>query len=130
MKHLTVFAVSLALGMLMPAAVMANEDLEVTMEIIDDISELDGMLAEMPGPDEGSFREDGEGAEIEKPSGDRPSRKSNDGFEHDKMDEDRIERDLQEESDFEEGEDVDLDLDRFEEEEGDEMDEPGEHDEK
>ena len=130
MKHLIGFAAGLALGLLAPAAALADQDLEVTMEVIDDLSELDGIIAEMPGPGKYSFREDGEGIEIKEEPGDSSSRDENDGFEHDKMDEDRFERDLQEESDFEEGEDVDLDLDRFEEEEGDEMEEPGEHDEK
>jgi hypothetical protein len=128
MKYLNVFAASLALACcpLLAVAALADQDLEVTMEVIDDISELDGLIAEMPGPQGDTFREDGEGTQTADGPDERPAGRSDDGFEHDDMDEDRIERDLRSEGDFTEGEDVDIDVDDFEDG-SDEMEDPAEH---
>ena len=55
MKQINIFTASLALTCLamFPAAALAGDldDLEVTMEVLDYESDLDGTIAEMRGPD-------------------------------------------------------------------------------
>ena len=105
----------------------AAQDLEVTMEVIDNISQLEGIVAEMPGPE----TTDSDEVRSGQPAGDGRTEQfsrddgSPDPFEHDDMDDEAHERALQSEGDFEEGEDVDDE--RFEIEEADEDLEEEEH---
>ncbi len=59
MKQINIFTASLALTCLamFPAAALAGDldDLEVTMEVLDAESDLDGTIAEMRGPEDGNI---------------------------------------------------------------------------
>ena len=53
MKHIRIFFASLVLTCfaLSPAAALANDDeLDVTMEVIDDLADIDGEVMRMRGP--------------------------------------------------------------------------------
>lgn len=130
--YLLVCSVALTFLAMFPATAAANDKLEVTMEVFDDVSELDGDLTEMQGPDgeheqddlrAGEEDRDGEGEDVAdwRKEDFVADASQHDDFEHDdKKDGDGV-RELESESDFEEGEDVDDDF--F----GDDKDD-GEHD--
>jgi hypothetical protein len=65
MKHLNVFIATLILTCfaLLPTAVRADDldDLEVTLEVIDDLASVDDTISQMRGPDDIDIRRDGEG---------------------------------------------------------------------
>ena len=130
MKRLSLIVAGLLLGAwpMLAALAAADQDLEVTMEVIDNVSQLDGVISEMPGPRLGEFDEERD----ERPPGDSPAAQltrddgSPDPFEHDDMDDEAHERAMQSEGDFEEGEDVDDE--RFEIEGADDDLEEEEHD--
>lgn len=121
MKRLTIFAVSLisTCWLLLPATGRADQDLEVTMEVIDDLAELDGIVSQMPGPGSNDFGEDDDRNLRGDDAGERLGEEGGrpDGFEHDDMDEDDADREMTSEDEFEEDEDVDDDL--FDEEDED-----------
>ena len=106
----------------------ADDELEVTLQVLDDLSDLDGGIIEMPGPGDefreddfetgddedgtGEFGEDGAEMREEDPQirdfievDESEFGGIEDDFEHDDVDTD-IEDDLDEEDDFEEEEDV------------------------
>ena len=63
MKQLNVFIASMVLTMMAfaPAVARADEDmddLEVTMEVLDNVVQLDGQFAEMEGPDDDDVRDE------------------------------------------------------------------------
>jgi len=124
MKQINIFAVSIVLTCftLLPAVTIADGlgDLEVTMDVLDTESELNDVIAEMRGPedvDSESDRND-EAGEVGEVGGDSETDSdvadAGDGFERDVV---REEDEMADESDFEEGEDIDLDI-------FDEIDEP------
>lgn len=152
MKPFNVFlaVVVLALAAFLPAAARADEmdDLDVTMEVVDDVNDLEEKIAEMRGPDDvvaKGGQEDGDdepggqdepwhdGADdrSEGESGEGPEDESEDegdeGFDDDFEDEEEFENDedeldeeeMEHEDDFEDGDDVDQD--EFDDEEDDEM---------
>ena len=129
MKRVSLIVTGLLLGAwpMLAALAAADQDLEVTMEVIDNISQLDGVVSEMPGPKLGEFDEE----QDERSRGDSPAAQfarddgSPDPFEYDDMDDEAHERAMQSEGDFEEGEDVDDE--RFEIEEADDDLEEDEH---
>lgn len=129
MKRTSVLIAGLLCGAwsMFPALGDANQDLEVTMEVIDNISQLDGVVAEMPGPEVGEFDEERDEQSREERSSEQSSRKdgSPDPFEYDDMDDEAHQRALQSEDDFEESEDVDDE--HFEIEEEDDQTEEDEH---
>jgi hypothetical protein len=90
-----------------------DQDLEVTMEVIDDLSQLEGLVTEMPGPGNREMGREGDSRDKVSAGGSRGSDGATDRFEHDDMTEDDHMRLLESEGDFEEGEDVDDD--RFQE---------------
>ena len=138
----------LALTAFAPAVARAEDwdDLDVTMEVVTDANELDAMISEMDGPDEGTVEEgDWQSALEQDESGKLASQdheddsKDADGdsddefeeemedarhedFEHDESEseEDELER----EDDFEDGEDIDEDeYDEDDEDEDEDEDE-------
>ena len=145
MKELKILLASMALtcSALFPAVSSANDELDVTMDIFEDLADIDDDIATMRGPgdhdddfgdDEHSGEDfDGEGFDAESDEdsdaeeGERDHRFDNiDGsneFENDEDFDEQDEHDLAEEDDFEhdEGEDVDDDID-------DDMDSDDEHD--
>jgi hypothetical protein len=147
MKQLTIFLATLVLtGLaLSPAAARADDldDLEVTMEVFDDLSDLDGEIARMDGPDhddveagEDDFEEEmddddaedgsGAGSEVEFADEDNIGALEDD-FEEDADFDDESE--LNEEDDFEEDEGEDLDEDEYDEDDyDDDMDDDMEDD--
>lgn len=124
-----------------PAAAAANDELEVTMEIFEDIADVDGDVVEMRGPESDETSGDDIGDEL-RAEGDegipdeeqsdelareieeleRRGEESGDTFVHNDDIDIRDTSDLVEEDDFEEGEDVDSE-EVVEEESFDEMDE-------
>ena len=78
MKQFKILAASIALTMfgLCPALVLADDELDVTMEVLDSVADIDGEVLEMRGPDGDDFADsndgesddgesDGEGAGLE-----------------------------------------------------------------
>lgn len=153
MRRLHVLFASLALALLAlaPAAVRADErdDLDVTMEVLDEVGDLDRAIAEMDGPDlgevededwedeDGRTREDDEHGsardqdsasedEYEDDYEDEDEDELEEEFEDDFEDEfehgeeDETEDDMEYEDDFEDGEDVDED--EFDDEDDEEED--------
>lgn len=140
MKHTWTLFVSLTCLALSPAAALAADDeLEVTMEVIDDLASIDGQIVRMQGPEDGGRTSDegvaGDGFDIEDDDAqdvdaDRNVDESDflddfgeelsDDFEHDDNGEGLADLDFESNDDLEEGEDVDDD--RFDEVE-DDMDE-------
>ncbi len=61
MKHLTIFLATVVLTCLafMPATARADDldDLAVTMEVLDDVAELEDAISRMDGPDEDDFED-------------------------------------------------------------------------
>lgn len=96
-------ALILSLAFLAPVAALADdkEDLEATMTVLDDPSDLDDAMRRLEAPDESGAEdlESGDGAERDAPEPD-------DGFLHDDVYDDD---ELEDEDDFEEGEDIDDD---------------------
>ena len=153
MKQLNLLMASLAVTCfaLYPAASLADEELDVTIEVFDDLSEVDGDFTEMRGPendreladlDARSNREDEQEVRDSlrdemRTEEDRDDvvddelvavESDGDGFEHDEGSHDEV-RELVAEDDFEENEDVHSDEFVEEEEHGDdEMSEEGEGD--
>lgn len=139
MKQLTICLATLVLTCfaLAPAAARADEldDLEVTMEVFDDLGQIDGEIAEMDGPDRDDMRAGEEYLEEEEvDEADEGSAEDDygleqedefdeyvDDFEDDSDFED--ESDLHEEDDFEEDEGEDLDEDEYDLPEYDDMEE-------
>ena len=132
MKQINIFAISIVLTCftLLPAVSMADglDDLEVTMDVLDTESELDEVIAEMRGPEdvdsESDFNdedgdEEGEAGEVGEVGQDGDDGAdgevgevgedgdAGDGFERDEV---REEDEMADESDFEEGEDLDEDI--------------------
>jgi len=128
MKQINIFAVSIVLTCfaLLPAVAIADglDDLEVTMDVLDTESELDEVIAEMRGPEDGDSESDrnDEEDEVGEVGGDGEAdgdvAAAGDGFERDVV---REEDEMADESNFEEGEEVDEDI--FDEID-DPMDEP------
>ena len=128
---------------LFPVASLADDDLDVTMEILDDLAQLEGVVLQMPGPDgsdkgsaggdddgddhededgddhedqkDGFHDDDTESGEGEHDFGDGFTGGEDDGFEHD--DEGDTDDDLEPGEDDAEGDDVDTD--EFDDEEHD-----------
>lgn len=146
MKPLVITICSAALcgATLVPGIARANDDLDVTMEVIDDLSELDGELVILEAPEEEDYEEDvfdldGDGipddqeddtglfeefSDVE--DADFDIEGENDGFEHDN-DELLAEEEFESEDEFEAGEDVDDDeFDEIEDEMEDDGMEEGE----
>jgi hypothetical protein len=122
MKTSNVFFTILVLGLMAfaPATVCAADeldDLDITMQVLDDTSELEDTIAEMEGPDDDDVEvwEDESEYEYGDEMRDKEDASSGaeefteefeDEFEHDEVyEEDEMER----EDDFEDGEDVDED---------------------
>src|SRR5210317_1525234 len=112
MKHLNVFLATLVLTCfaLLPAGAFADDldDLEVTMDVLDDMSRLDDPVVEMRGPGEGpDFDEDdSDDGEFDDQDDDESG---HDGMEDENEFEDEMEDELEEE--FEEEFDDELDDD-------------------
>ncbi len=136
MKGIHVLIASMAASALAlaPAVATADDQLDVTMEIIEDLEGLEEDIARMEGPVEDNFEvdlPDGEGSEeddrgildqFEEMDGEFDVDDENDGFEFDNEDE-VADREFESEDDFEEGEDVDDDeFDEIEEDGEDDMD--------
>lgn len=141
MKPINLFFATLVLACFafFPGAVHADDldDLDVTMEVIDDVAGLDFAIAEMEGPDDVGDFDDGadeeseydgvEGEEEPVPEDDYDE--IEDEFENDmegdfEHDEDFDDEELDEEDDFEHEEGEDVDDDEYDEiDEDDEMDE-------
>ena len=81
----------------------------MTMEVIDDLSQLEGMVSEMPGPGYRETSRERDNSDESSAQGSRGGGTAADRFEHDDMTEDDHVRLLESEGDFEEGEDVDDD---------------------
>lgn len=125
-KQIRIMLAGFALGglALVPAAANADEDeLEVTMEVIDSIADIDGDVIVVPGPeDDGAGRDGGEVGEAGDESAedavddtvaerDFIDPGSEDGFTHDEdFEADEDEEHSERESDFDEGDDIDLDI--------------------
>ncbi|MFQ6004036.1 MAG: hypothetical protein ACE5OQ_00915 [Woeseia sp.] len=104
-----------------PGASLADEELDVTMDVIDDLAGVEGVILETRAPDgDDEEREDsadgGNGdddpaddGEGEGDSGDRSQEDGDDDFEHGDRDEFDDDGDFGEEEDGDEGDDVDLD---------------------
>jgi hypothetical protein len=92
-----------------PAAARADDwdDLDVTMEVVSDAKELDVMISEMDGPDEGAVEKEDSNRAVDGEFEEEMEEARNDEFEHDESEseEDELER----EDDFEDGEDIDED---------------------
>jgi len=125
MKGLNVLLASLALACcaLFPASTLADDELDVMVTVIDDLSDIDGDMARMSGPgddEEGASEPEEEvtfgSDELVAEAGDD----ENDGFENDASDSDDT-AEMEEEDEFEEGEDVDDDVDDDMNDDGGEM---------
>ncbi len=139
MKGIHVLIASMAASALAlsPAIATADDELDITMEVIDDLETLEEEIARMEGPGSNDIEEDfpgedGEGGDdeddrsildqFEEMDGEFDVDDENDGFEFENEDEE-ADREFESEDDFEEGEDVDDDeFDEIEEEGEDEMD--------
>lgn len=125
MKHLHVFVWTLALTCLamFPATVRADDDdlegFDVTMEVLDDDADLDGMMAEMRGPESNESNDgtDGDDESDEADDGgvddDLANELDDDGDGDDGFDgenEFEEEDDLEEDGDFEDDEHVEDDV--------------------
>ena len=152
MKQLNILIASMVLtttGMLPAVALADMDDLDVTMEVLDDIADIDGQVLVMRGPDGGEesdemesdedeVREDDASETDERESEEEVRDEMNealvreDGFEDD--DDFRNEEDgdhTEDESDFDDGEEIDEDefdeiiedeeMDEMHEEESDEV---------
>ena len=128
MKQANIFLAVTALTLMsfFPAVARADEmdDLEVTMEVLDDPSDLEFNMTRMRGPDdgdvdEGDWQDGGEDADDEyddeadgrdddesEDAGDLDDGDTDDEFEHD---DELEEEEMEDEDDFEDGEDVDDD---------------------
>lgn len=95
-----------------PSAAQQDDELEVTMEVLDELGDLDRQLPEMRGPrrdgDAGEPGEEGDAAGGEAASAADEPPVFGDDFEHDDGN-DEFDDDLLEEGDFEDGEEVDDD---------------------
>jgi len=105
MKQFNVFLTTLILTCfaLLPGIASAGDldDLDVTMEVVDNIGDISDVVAEMDGPDDGHASDDESDADdYEDGAGDDFA--SDDDF-------DEENDDFAEEHDFEEGEDIDDD---------------------
>lgn len=133
MKHVRIVLTSVVLSgiALFPAAAPADEDeLEVTMEVLDSIADIDGDVIVMPGPeDDSEGRLDGEGFDTEGdgiadhdaesdegrddgglPEHDFVDAETDDEFTHDEdFESDEDEEHSEWESDFDEGDEIDTD---------------------
>jgi hypothetical protein len=110
------FSVFLAAGMLCmfvlyPEASCAGDEIDVTMQVIDDLDQIDDELSTMPGPwvDAGEDGDDS-AADIDDAIAvsDQGQAEFEDDFEHDDVN-DVMDEHLAEEGNFEEGEQVDDD---------------------
>ena len=93
---------------LFPVASLADDDLDVTMEVLDNLAQIEGVVLELRGPegdDEGD--DDSESGEGEDDFGDGSDDGEEDGFEHDGST--NVENDLEGEDEFDEGDHVDTD---------------------
>lgn len=123
MKQLKVVATTLVFTCfaLLPAISQADDmdDLDVTMTVLDETSDLDETISEMRGPDsdeEGDFDNEnyGDGVDLESEAGSEEDFEdhSGDGFESDdNFDEDEFDDDdeFENEDEFDEGDDIDDD---------------------
>lgn len=106
---------------LLPAASLAEEDLDVTMDVIDDLASVEGVILETRGPDgddagqeyeyDDEERDDdpGHDGEDERDLGDRSREDGEDDFEDGDRDEFDDDSDFDEEDGGDEGDEVDLD---------------------
>lgn len=137
MKQSGIFVVGVALGLfgLLPATALADQDeLDVTMEVLDNVADIDGHVIVMPEPEHdgegsdgiGHERDDGELADRGNESdsggsGERTGDESGaehdfagdglvDDFTHDEdFESDDDEEHSEDESDFDDGDEIDLD---------------------
>ncbi len=120
MKQLRLFIASIALTCIatFPATSMANDDLDVTMDVFDDLAEVDDAITEMRGP-EGidEFEDDGGDGAAE--DDEFLNEDVDDSFESDDDFEEDDENELGNEGRFEDGEEVDDDVDETEDMEDD-----------
>ena len=73
MKQFNIFLASLALSLfaLFPAAAMADDDeLDVTMEVLDSIADIDGQVIVMQGPEDGGLDGPGDQGDGDEHDGD------------------------------------------------------------
>ena len=146
MKHITITLTTFVLtGLaLAPAVAFAGDldDLDVTMEVLDDTSSIDNSIPEMQGPadgesDAGVDAETGDAGGDDAESDDRgdDDYQNEDDFGHDEdvggdddfeHDQDFDEGDLDREDDFEDEQGEDRDLDEYDDQgDGDGMDDEG-----
>lgn len=108
MKELRLLIASMTLTCfaLFPAVSHADDDLDVTMDVFDDLSKIDGMVADMQGPE----MPDADDDDGDHGSDDGGEHHGDDGFEDDDNfdNDDALDHD---EDDFDEGEDIEDDID-------------------
>ena len=106
---------------LFPVASLADDDLDVTMEILDNLAQIEGVVLQMPGPDDDDksggggegddYEDDGAGDDDHENGfehdGEEDGDDHEDSFEHD--DEGKTDDDLQPDENHDEGDDVDTD---------------------
>lgn len=133
-KTIGTFAL-LAAAFALPAAHAEEEDLDVTMQVLDDLAQVEEGIAEMRGPEEDLVIEDpdevaareAESGETEveaaaREAAEREFAGIRDDFEHDDVDQSDVEEGLDDEDDFAVDEEVDADA--FDEPEMPEDEEP------
>jgi hypothetical protein len=132
MKRFNIFLASLALSIfaLSPATAMADDELDVTMEVLDSIADIDGDVIVMEGPEDEGFAEsddagnEHDGGDVAERDGEADEETnderglddefvagvSGDDFTHDEdFESDEEEEHSEDESDFDEGDDIDID---------------------
>ena len=119
--HILIASMAASALALAPAAARADDELEVTMEIVDDLEGLEEDIARMEGPGDNRIEEDlpenedGDDEDdrsvldqFEEMDGDFHIADENDGFELENWEEES-EREFELEDEIEEGEEIDLD---------------------
>ena len=133
--HILIASMAASALALAPTAARADDELEVTMEVVDDLEGLEEEIARMDGPGDNRIEEDLPESEdgddeddrgildqFEEMDGEFDIEDDNDGFEFEN-EEEEADEEFDAEDDFEEGEDVDDDeFDEIEEEIENEMD--------
>jgi hypothetical protein len=105
---------ALSLGLMLSYGALADDDLEVTMEVLDDVSELDAELMDVRDVDDGDDeRGDGRQSDDEQRNAEERDRIdvfAGDEFDDDSDFDDESDERFEEEGRFEDGEEVDEDI--------------------
>lgn len=130
MKQLKIFVISIALAIFSfsPTVVLADDELDVTMEVLDSVADIDGEMLEMRGPEADDFADSdetsGEGADLpneeSREEEEQAEQAANDYFAEEQARENDFEGDedfrsdpdeanFENESRFDDGEDIDDD---------------------